>query len=92
MIELMALLFWRFLKPRGWWRNADGTGRGVLGRMEGHADMDMSARGRLALAERSAPAGVPAISTTRDGLGRGCGWTVFALLIAGAIAARVQNR
>jgi uncharacterized membrane protein YraQ (UPF0718 family) len=42
MIALMALLFRRFLKPElveDARREAD---RGVLGRMEGHAEMDMS--------------------------------------------------
>src|SRR5271169_6752684 len=42
MIALMALLFRRFLRPEMVDEAARQADRGVLGRMEGHAEMDMS--------------------------------------------------
>src|SRR3954454_24352476 len=42
MIALMALLFRRFLKSRMVEEAREQADRGVLGRMEGHAEMDMS--------------------------------------------------
>jgi uncharacterized protein len=44
MIVLMALLFRVFLKRRLVDEAREQAGRGVLGRMEGHAEMDMSVR------------------------------------------------
>src|SRR5436305_3675674 len=42
MIALMALLFRRFLKPSMVQQARRQADKGVLGRMEGHAEMDMS--------------------------------------------------
>src|SRR5205807_4159520 len=45
MIALMALLFRRFLTPQTVEEARRQADRGVLGRMEGHAEMDMSVTG-----------------------------------------------
>src|SRR5256884_4152784 len=52
MIALMALLFRRFLKPRMVEEARRQADRGVLGRMEGHAQMDMSVSATGSLLER----------------------------------------
>jgi uncharacterized protein len=93
MIALMALLFRRLLtldiveEAR---READ---RGVLGRMEGHAEMDMSVAGGDSLWRRlRSPAGVTAISNYFV-MDWAAVWmdVVGGLLIAGALAAWVPN-
>jgi uncharacterized protein len=94
MIALMALLFRRFLTPRlvvEARRNAD---RGLLGRMEGHAEMDMSlatASGSLWRRLRS-PQGFTAVSNFFV-MDWAAVWLDIAggLLIAGALAAWVPN-
>src|SRR5258706_13508509 len=63
MIALMALLFRRFLKPRMIEEGRRQADRGVLGRMEGHAEMDMSVTGSGSIWGRvRSPSGVPASS------------------------------
>src|SRR5205807_3247641 len=52
MIALMALLFRRFLKPRMVEDARWQADRGVLGRMEGHAEMDMAVAGEGATRQR----------------------------------------
>src|SRR5438309_1369451 len=52
MIALMALLFRRFLKSRMVEEAREQADRGVLGRMEGHAEMDMSVTGEGTLWQR----------------------------------------
>src|ERR1700736_2672650 len=93
MIALMALLFRRFLKP--WMveearRQAD---RGVLGRMEGHAEMDMSVPGGDSVWKRlRSTQGLTAISDYFV-MDWAAVWMdiVGGLLIAGALAAWVPN-
>jgi len=93
MIMLMALLFRRFLKPKmvdEARRNAD---RGVLGRMEGHAEMDMSVAQYGSIWQRlRSPEGFTAISSYFV-MDWGAVWMdVFGgLVIAGALAAWVPN-
>src|SRR5438445_3378468 len=63
MIALMALLFRRFLKPRMIEEAREQADRGVLGRMEGHAEMDMSVTGEGSIWRRiRSPKGFTAIS------------------------------
>jgi len=93
MIALMALLFRRLLRPQliGEARHeADG---GALGRMEGHAEMDMSVSGEGSIWRRlRSPQGFTAISNYFV-MDWGAVWMdVFGgLLIAGALAAWVPN-
>jgi uncharacterized protein len=93
MITLIALLFRRFLKPEmveEARRNAD---RGVLGRMEGHAEMDMSVAPNGSIWRRlRSPKGFTAISNYFV-MDWGAVWMdIFGgLLIAGALAAWVPN-
>ena len=93
MIALMALLFRRFLKPQTVEearRQADG---GVLGRMEGHAEMDMSVTDGGTLWQRlRSPAGFTAISNYFVMDWAAIWMDIFGgLLIAGALAAWVPN-
>ena len=93
MIALMALLFRRFLTPRLTAEAREQAERGVLGRMEGHAEMDMSVARQGSLWQRlRSPEGFTSISNYfvmdwaavwMDVLG--------GLLIAGALAAWVPN-
>jgi uncharacterized protein len=93
MVALMALLFRRFLRPEmvdAARREAD---RGVLGRMEGHAEMDMSvAEGGSIWRRLRSPKGFTAISNYFV-MDWGAVWMdIFGgLLIAGALAAWVPN-
>jgi uncharacterized membrane protein YraQ (UPF0718 family) len=93
MITLIALLFRRFLKPEmveEARRNAD---RGVLGRMEVHAEMDMSVAPNGSIWRRlRSPKGFTAISNYFV-MDWGAVWMdIFGgLLIAGALAAWVPN-
>ena len=93
MIVLMALLFRRFLKPAMVEEARRQADRGVLGRMEGHAEMDMSipAGGSIWQRVRS-PQGFTAVSNYFV-MDWGAVWMdVFGgLLIAGALAAWVPN-
>jgi uncharacterized membrane protein YraQ (UPF0718 family) len=93
MIVLMALAFRRFLKPRMVDEARREADRGVLGRMEGHAEMDMSVTGEGSLWERvRSPAGFTAISDYFV-MDWAAVWMdiVGGLLIAGALAAWVPN-
>jgi uncharacterized membrane protein YraQ (UPF0718 family) len=93
MIALMALLFRRFLRPElveAARREAD---RGVLGRMEGHAEMDMSiTEGGSTWQRLRSPRGFTAISNYFV-MDWAAVWMDIAggLLIAGALAAWVPN-
>jgi len=93
MIALMALLFRRFLRRERVaeaWQEAD---RGALGRMEGHAAMDMSVAGGGSIWRRlRSPAGLTAISDYFVMDWAAVWMDVFGgLLIAGALAAWVPN-
>jgi uncharacterized protein len=93
MIVLMAVLFRRFLKPsmvEAARREAD---RGVRGRMEGHAEMDMSVTEEGSLWRRlRSPKGLTAISNYFVMDWAAVWMDIFGgLLIAGALAAWVPN-
>jgi uncharacterized membrane protein YraQ (UPF0718 family) len=93
MIALMALLFRRFLKPRLLEEARQEADRGALGRMEGHAEMDMSVTGTGSIWQRiRSPKGFTAISNYFV-MDWGAVWMdIFGgLLIAGALAAWVPN-
>ena len=93
MIVLMALLFRRYLKSAMVAQARAHANEGVLGRMEGHAEMDMSvdARGSVWRRLRS-PQGFTATSNYFV-MDWGAVWMdiVGGLLIAGALAAWVPN-
>src|SRR2546425_1162776 len=93
MIALMALLFRRFLKPRMVEEAREQADRGVLGRMEGHAEMDMSLTGEGTLWQRiRSPRGFTAISNYFVMDWAAVWMDIFGgLLIAGALAAWVPN-
>src|SRR3989440_12655974 len=93
MIALMALLFRRFLKSRMVEEAREQADRGVLGRMEGHAEMDMSVTGEGTLWERiRSPRGFTAVSNYFVMDWAAVWLDVFGgLLIAGALAAWVPN-
>src|SRR5207248_5826381 len=93
MITLTALLFRSFLKPQMVQEARRQADRGVLGRMEGHAEMDMAVTGGSSIWQRlRSPKGLTAIS---DYFVMDCAavWMdIFGgLLIAGALAAWVPN-
>ncbi len=93
MIALMALLFRRFLRPEMVDEAARQADRGVLGRMEGHAEMDMSIAERGSIWRRlRSPKGFTAISNYFV-MDWAAVWVdIFGgLLIAGALAAWVPN-
>jgi uncharacterized protein len=93
MIALMALLFRRFLKPWIVEEARQQADRGVLGRMEGHAEMDMSVSGGDSVWKRiRSPQGLTAISDYFV-MDWAAVWMDIAggLLIAGALAAWVPN-
>jgi uncharacterized protein len=93
MIALMALLFRRFLRPEMVDEAARQADRGVLGRMEGHAEMDMSiAEGGSIWRRLRSPRGLTAISNYFV-MDWAAVWVdIFGgLLIAGALAAWVPN-
>jgi uncharacterized membrane protein YraQ (UPF0718 family) len=92
MIVILALLFRRFLTRRLVDEARDQADRGLLGSMEGHAEMDMSVRGGTVWQRLGSPKGFTAIANYfvmdwaaiwKDILG--------GLLIAGALAAWVPN-
>src|SRR5436853_3552513 len=93
MIALMALLFRHFLKPRMVEEAREQADRGVLGRMEGHAEMDMSVTGEGTLWQRiRSPRGFTAISDHFVTDWAAVWMDIFGgLLIAGALAAWVPN-
>jgi uncharacterized protein len=93
MIGLMALLFHRFLKPSMVDEARREADRGVLGRMEGHAEMDMSVVDSGSIWQRlRSPKGFTAISNYFV-MDWGAVWMDISggLLIAGALAAWVPN-
>ena len=93
MIALMAVLFRRFLKPRMIEEARQQADRGVLGHMEGHAEMDMSVSGEGSVWRRvRSPRGFTAISNYFVMDWAAVWKDVFGgLLIAGALAAWVPN-
>jgi uncharacterized protein len=93
MIALMALLFRRFLKPSLRAEAQGSAERGVLGRMEGHAEMDMSVTDGGSLWQRlRSPKGFTAISEYFVMDWAAVWIDIFGgLLIAGALAAWVPN-
>jgi uncharacterized protein len=93
MIALMALLFRRFLKPQMVEQARREADRGALGRMEGHAEMDMSlAEGGSIWRRLRSPAGFTAISNYFVMDWAAVWMDIFGgLLIAGALAAWVPN-
>jgi uncharacterized protein len=93
MVALMALLFRRFLKPAMVERARLEADRGSLGRMEGHAAMDMSVADGGSIWQRlRSPAGFTAISNYFV-MDWAAVWADIAggLLIAGALAAWVPS-
>jgi uncharacterized protein len=94
MIALMALAFRRFVTPQLVVEARSETDRGLLGRMEGHAEMDMSIAGEGGSIWRRlrSPQGFTAISNFFV-MDWAAVWMDIAggLLIAGALAAWVPN-
>src|SRR4051794_6358577 len=93
MIVLLALVFRLFLRRRLVDEAREHADRGVLGRMEGHAEMDMSVQGRGALWQRlRSPRGFNAIANYFV-MDWAAVWLdiVGGLLIAGALAAWVPG-
>jgi uncharacterized membrane protein YraQ (UPF0718 family) len=93
MIALMALLFRRFLKPELVEEARREADRGLLGRMEGHAEMDMSiTEGGSIWRRLRSPRGFTAISNYFV-MDWAAVWMDIAggLLIAGALAAWVPD-
>jgi uncharacterized membrane protein YraQ (UPF0718 family) len=93
MIVLMALLFRVFLKRRLVDEAREEADRGVLGRMEGHAEMDMAVHERGSLWRRlSSPKGFTATANYFV-MDWAAIWIdiVGGLLIAGALAAWVPD-
>ncbi len=93
MIVLLAIVFRVFLKQRLVDEAREHADRGALGRMEGHAEMDMSVQSRGSLWRRlRSPAGFTATADyfVADWAAI---WTDIALglLIAGALAAWVPD-
>ena len=93
MIALMALLFRRFLKPQMVEEARQQADRGVLGRMEGHAEMDMAVTGDGSILQRiRSPKGFTTISNCFVMDWAAVWMDIFGgLLIAGALAAWVPN-
>jgi uncharacterized membrane protein YraQ (UPF0718 family) len=93
MIALMALLFRRLLRPALVDEARRQADRGLAGRMEGHAEMDMSvAEGGSIWQRLRSPAGLTAVSNYFV-MDWAAVWLDIAggLLIAGALAAWVPN-
>jgi uncharacterized protein len=93
MIALMALLFRRLLRPSLVDEARRQADRGLAGRMEGHAEMDMSvAEGGSIWQRLRSPAGLTAVSNYFV-MDWAAVWLDIAggLLIAGALAAWVPN-
>ena len=92
MVAILAVVFRAFLTPELVEAARRHAERGLLGRMEGHAEMDMSATGGSVLSRLASPRGLTATSHyfVMD-------WAavlpdiVGGLLIAGALAAWVPN-
>jgi uncharacterized membrane protein YraQ (UPF0718 family) len=93
MVALMALLFRRLLKPELVEEARRQADRGVLGRMEGHAEMDMSVSERGSIWRRlRSRQGFTAVSNYFVMDWAAVWMDIFGgLLIAGALAAWVPN-
>jgi hypothetical protein len=93
MIALLALLFRRFLKPAMVEEARRIADRGMRGRMEGHAEMDMSVTDGGSIWQRlGSPRGFTAISNYFVMDWAAVWMDIFGgLLIAGALAAWVPN-
>jgi uncharacterized membrane protein YraQ (UPF0718 family) len=93
MIALMAVLFRRFLQRRRLDEARRQADRGVVGRMEGHAEMDMSiTQGGSVWKRLRSPAGFTAISNYFVMDWAAVWMDIFGgLLIAGALAAWVPD-
>jgi uncharacterized membrane protein YraQ (UPF0718 family) len=93
MVVLLALLFRAFLRPRLLEQARRQAEAGRVGRMEGHATMDMSAAGGSIWSRISSSRGFTAISHSFV-MDWAAIWVDIAvgLLIAGALAAWVPNR
>ena len=93
MIALMALSFRRFLKPAMVEEARRQADRGILGRMEGHAEMDMSVTASGSIWQRlRSPQGLTAVSNYFVMDWAAVWIDIFGgLLIAGALAAWVPN-
>ena len=68
MIVLIAVLFRRFLSRRLVEEARQHAGRGSLGRMEGHAEMDMSVSGRRSVWRRGSVIGSWLLDLTASAL------------------------
>jgi len=92
MIIFVALLFRAFLTPRLVAAAREHAERGLSGRMEGHAEMDMSVPGGSLWQRLTSPKGFTAISHYYV-MNWASVWTDIAvgLLAAGALAAWVPN-
>jgi uncharacterized membrane protein YraQ (UPF0718 family) len=93
MIVLMALLFRLFLSQRLVGEAREQADRGIRGRMQGHAEMDMSVQGEGSLWERlRSPQGFTSTATYFVMNWASVWMDVFGgLLIAGALTAWVPN-
>jgi uncharacterized membrane protein YraQ (UPF0718 family) len=93
MIVLIAVLFRRFLEPATVEEARRHAARGVLGRMEGHAAMDMSVTDGGSISQRlRSPRGFTAVSNHFVMDWAAVWMDVFGgLLIAGAVAAWVPS-
>jgi uncharacterized protein len=92
MIVILALIFRRFLTRRLVAEARDQADRGLLGSMEGHAEMDMSVTGGTIWQRLRSPKGFTAIANYFV-MDWAAIWKdiVGGLLIAGALAAWVPN-
>jgi uncharacterized protein len=92
MIVVLALLFRRLLTRRLLEQARTQAGRGLLGSMEGHAEMDMSVQGGSLWSRLRSPKGFTAIANYFV-MDWAAIWKdiVGGLLIAGALAAWVPN-
>jgi uncharacterized membrane protein YraQ (UPF0718 family) len=92
MVAILVLLFRRFLSPRLLEEGREQAERGIAGRMEGHAEMDMSVDGGSLWQRIRSPRALTAISHYFV-MDWAAVWLdiVGGLLIAGALAAWVPN-
>jgi uncharacterized protein len=92
MIVILALVFRRFLTRRLVEEAREGAERGLLGSMEGHAEMDMSVTGGTVWERLRSPKGFTAVANYFVMDWAAIWKDVFGgLLIAGALAAWVPN-
>jgi uncharacterized membrane protein YraQ (UPF0718 family) len=92
MIVILALLFRRFLTRRLVAEARENADRGLLGSMEGHAEMDMSVTGGTIWQRLRSPKGFTAIANYFVMDWAAIWKDIFGgLLIAGALAAWVPN-